>query len=71
MYVCICHSVTDRQIREAAAGGAATLEELQHLLGIGSSCGKCLSCACQVLDEAVSDGAPGGACPGPYTPAFA
>ena len=25
MYVCVCQAVTDRQIREAAEGGARTL----------------------------------------------
>lgn len=52
MYVCICHSVTDRQIREAANRGATRLAHLRRELGLGGTCGKCASCARQVLAEA-------------------
>lgn len=52
MYVCICHSVTDRQIRQAAAGGASTLDDLRHGLKVATNCGRCASCALAVLDQA-------------------
>lgn len=52
MYVCICHSVTDRQIREAAGRGATRLANLRRELGLGGTCGKCAACARQVLAEA-------------------
>lgn len=52
MYVCICNSVTDRQIREAAACGATTLDDLRHGLRVASNCGRCASCARQVLEGA-------------------
>jgi bacterioferritin-associated ferredoxin len=52
MYVCICHSVTDRQIRQAAADGTETLEGLRQTLKVASSCGKCASCARSVLEQA-------------------
>lgn len=55
MYVCICHSVTDRQIRQAAAGGAATLDDLRRGLKVASNCGRCASCALAVLEEARRD----------------
>jgi bacterioferritin-associated ferredoxin len=53
MYVCICHSVTDRQIREAVDQGAASLEDLGETLALGTSCGKCLDCASEVLADAL------------------
>lgn len=38
-------AVTDRQIREAALGGALTLKDLRRDLGVTSECGRCASCA--------------------------
>lgn len=52
MYVCICRAVTDRQIREAALGGALTLQDLQRELGIAQDCGRCAPCARNCLDAA-------------------
>jgi len=52
MYVCICNSVTDRDIHEAAARGARTVKDLRRELGVASDCGKCASCAREVLCEA-------------------
>ncbi len=45
MYICICKAVTDRQIREAAQGGARTLRDLRRDLGVTADCGRCASCA--------------------------
>lgn len=52
MYVCVCHAVTDRQIREAAQGGARTLKDLRRDLGVTRDCGRCASCAHDCLQEA-------------------
>jgi bacterioferritin-associated ferredoxin len=52
MYVCVCHAVTDRQIREAAQGGARTLKDLRRDLGVTRECGRCASCAQECLQEA-------------------
>lgn len=52
MYVCVCKAVTDRQIREAALGGARTLKDLRRDLGVTSDCGRCASCARDCLKEA-------------------
>ena len=51
MYICICKSVTDKQIRRAAANGADNLYELRECLGVAAGCGKCASSAQQILDE--------------------
>ena len=45
MYVCICHAVTDREIRACIAQGAGSLRELRTELNVGTQCGKC---ACHV-----------------------
>jgi bacterioferritin-associated ferredoxin len=51
MYVCICHAVTDRQIREAAENGARTLKDLRNELGVTRDCGHCACCARECLAE--------------------
>jgi len=49
MYVCICKSVTDKQIRRAAARGVDSLYELRETLGVGSGCGSCADMAQDIL----------------------
>lgn len=41
MYVCICHGVSERRIREAVAGSETTFEALQDSLGVSTCCGCC------------------------------
>jgi bacterioferritin-associated ferredoxin len=52
MIVCVCRRVSDHQIRQAAAEGAASLECLQFELGVATQCGRCAGCATRVLCEA-------------------
>ena len=52
MYVCICQSVTDKQIRRAAARGVDNLYELRESLGVAAGCGSCAASAQEILDEA-------------------
>jgi bacterioferritin-associated ferredoxin len=57
MYVCICKSVTDKQIRRAAARGVDNLYELRESLGVASGCGSCAQMAQSILDDASCAGA--------------
>ena len=52
MYVCICQSITDKQIRKAAAKGADSLIDLREELGVAASCGSCADLAEEILTEA-------------------
>ena len=52
MYVCVCHSVTDRDIQNAVVNGANSLRELRDQLNVASCCGRCASCARDVMLEA-------------------
>ena len=55
MYVCICNGVTEREIRQAVGLGVTTLTELREGLGVAGCCGKCGSCAKDILrDELAS-----------------
>ncbi|MEO8278901.1 MAG: (2Fe-2S)-binding protein [Ideonella sp.] len=53
----MCARVSDRQIREAAANGAYSLECLQIDLGVANQCGNCADCAVKVLNEACAQAA--------------
>jgi bacterioferritin-associated ferredoxin len=52
MYVCICHGITDRAIREARERGVASVDQLGAETGCGSTCGCCRALAAQILGEA-------------------
>ena len=58
MIVCVCRRVSDRQIRQAAADGAHSLECLQMDLGVATQCGRCADCASRVLCDARANGSP-------------
>jgi bacterioferritin-associated ferredoxin len=51
MYVCVCHAVTDRQIREAVKGGARSLFDVQCCLPVGGCCGSCQPSAERIVNE--------------------
>ena len=54
MFVCICNAITERQIREYAAAGVTTLEELRMRSGCSDCCGQCSDEAEAILGAAVS-----------------
>ena len=54
MYICLCNAITERQIIQAAEGGARTPHDLASGLGVGLGCGSCVSCAKELLVEAVA-----------------
>lgn len=51
MYVCLCHGVTDRKIREAANNGVTSMRQLGKELGVGTQCGRCACTAREILRE--------------------
>jgi bacterioferritin-associated ferredoxin len=53
MYVCICHGVTDKQIRKAVEQGACTMDALGEELQVGTCCGRCIGCAQGILNQSV------------------
>jgi bacterioferritin-associated ferredoxin len=54
MYICLCNAITDRQIAQAAECGARSPEDLAQHLGVGLGCGRCVSCAKEVLCETLA-----------------
>jgi bacterioferritin-associated ferredoxin len=50
--VCLCHRVSDRDIRTAVREGTRCFDRLQDELRVASSCGACEDCAREVFDDA-------------------
>lgn len=51
MYICICHSVTDKAIRKAVKDGHDSLEAIQCTLKAGTCCGRCKSHVIEEIDK--------------------
>ncbi len=54
MYVCLCHGIRDRDLKEAVARGADTFEALQARTGVSTCCRTCEPVARELLDEALA-----------------
>jgi bacterioferritin-associated ferredoxin len=52
MYICLCRSITDKQIREAVKRGACSMRDLNAQLGVATQCGKCTRHARALLPQA-------------------
>ncbi|UQA60030.1 (2Fe-2S)-binding protein [Polyangium aurulentum] len=50
MYVCLCVGVSDQEIRECVASGAATASEVMNRTGAGSGCGTCRATIASMVD---------------------
>lgn len=51
MYVCLCRSVTDRDVNRAIAQGHQSLPALQATLGVATGCGRCRNHVCRMLQD--------------------
>jgi bacterioferritin-associated ferredoxin len=54
MYVCLCHAVTDRQIRQVVEEGVCSLRQVQLCLRVGTNCGKCIPAARDIIEQTKS-----------------
>jgi bacterioferritin-associated ferredoxin len=43
MYVCLCHAITDKQIKEAVRQGDCSLADVRKRLGVADQCGRMAS----------------------------
>ena len=55
MYVCICNSVTDSDIREAVRDGVRDQRDLVRRTGCSSDCGSCADFAREVMNQALRE----------------
>lgn len=51
MYVCLCHGITERALRDAVKSGARSLSDLQALTGCATGCGTCGDTAMDVVRD--------------------
>ena len=54
MIVCVCNNISDREIRQAIDLGLTSINELRRDLGVATCCGKCHTCAKEVLRDHVA-----------------
>ncbi len=52
MIVCMCRVLSDRAIRAAIAGGAATVEQVAAACRAGTCCGACVPDLERMIEEA-------------------
>lgn len=55
MIVCLCHRVSDRDIRAAVMAGTRCFDVLQDDLRVASSCGCCHDCARETFEAACAE----------------
>jgi bacterioferritin-associated ferredoxin len=51
LYVCVCHAVTEHDLREQVACGAVDPAAVAVRCGAGTSCGSCTERICALLRE--------------------
>ena len=51
---CLCHAVTECQIKQAVSDGVCSLRQVQLCLRVGTNCGKCIPAAREVVCDAPS-----------------
>ncbi|WP_144571525.1 bacterioferritin-associated ferredoxin [Azomonas agilis] len=56
MYVCLCHGITDGQIREAITDGCYSFRDVRVTLGVATQCGKCACAAKALVHETLNNG---------------
>ena len=62
MIVCLCHRVSDRDIRRSVDAGVRNFDILQDETRVASACGCCHDCAVEVFETAMAKGGCPGVC---------
>lgn len=60
MYVCLCHGVTDHQVKALAATGTRSAAQVYQHFGVKPKCGKCVSYVRDMLQGGGSQSAGAG-----------
>lgn len=51
MYVCLCHAVTEDDVRKSVAAGAGSTREVKAACGMKPGCGSCVKRLCALIGE--------------------
>ena len=57
MYVCLCHGITDRQVRHALREGACSVDQVMECTAAGTCCGGCRPAIAEIVERARAEGA--------------
>lgn len=49
MIVCLCHGISDREVREHVQGGCRTVGQVGRACGAGTDCGRCVDVLRQMV----------------------
>ena len=52
MFVCLCHGVSDKKIKQLVEGGMSSVKQIQQTCKAGSDCGQCLAQVKDFISEA-------------------
>jgi bacterioferritin-associated ferredoxin len=52
MFVCLCHGVSDKKIRQLVEGGLSSVKQIQATCKAGSDCGQCLAQVKETIRQA-------------------
>ncbi|NIF24690.1 MULTISPECIES: bacterioferritin-associated ferredoxin [Pantoea] len=56
MYVCLCHAVSEKSLREVVRRyQPKTIQHLRQLVPIGKQCGKCVRFAREIMEDELQD----------------
>lgn len=55
MYICICHAITDGEIRQEVYKGAKCLKSLQKNIPVATGCGTCACSAKEVINDTLNE----------------
>jgi bacterioferritin-associated ferredoxin len=51
MYVCVCHGVTEDDVRGCVTDGACSAREIRRQCGMRPGCGSCVQRICALIEE--------------------
>jgi len=63
MYVCVCHAVTEGDVRAHVADGADSAKEVRNACGVRPGCGSCVRKICALIRDVERVGTPGAVTP--------
>jgi bacterioferritin-associated ferredoxin len=58
MYVCVCHAVTEDDVRGHVTAGACSTKEVRAACGMRPGCGSCVNRICALIKERDPEAAP-------------
>jgi bacterioferritin-associated ferredoxin len=58
MYVCVCHAITEDDVRDHVASGACSAKAVRAACGMRPGCGSCVNRICDLIMEKASEVAP-------------